>query len=341
MTLENFKQKLENKFPEEKYVIIRAGESSSDRSILKCLDCGRRIEVSTGELFSQQRKHLCSKCYYKRQDALKNEKTILSRLENKAYDIKFFMKGKNSVRRNMVSFICKKCGRINTREVTSFLHQNYDCGYCAGKKESKDTDRFLMELNEKYGNKFALLTEYVSATSPIMVRCNECGFIRKVKPPALLTSGFCPKCEKRRSNGEKRISKFLTKNNIDFIPQMYFSNWGIGLHYFDFYVPSFNLVLEFHGKQHYQFDKFFHKNEEDFLHRREKDKIKKEEAIKNNFNYISISYKLIDNIDVILGYIFNSTTIPQGSRGKCLEIETIQNLDEDIVCSLSKDKVET
>ena len=36
MTLENFKQKLENKFPEENYVIIYAGKNSYEHSVLKC-----------------------------------------------------------------------------------------------------------------------------------------------------------------------------------------------------------------------------------------------------------------------------------------------------------------
>ena len=326
MTLENFKQKLENKFPEENYVIIYAGKNSYEHSVLKCLDCGRRIEVNTGELFRSRRKYICTKCHYKRKDTRRNEEIISLRLKDKANNINFFMQDRKGIRHNMVTFTCNKCGRINTKEVANFLNQKYDCGYCEGKKESKDTDSFLLELNEKYGNKFTLLTEYHNSTTPVTVKCNKCGFIRNLKPPALLTSGFCPKCEKKSSIGEKRIGEFLTKNNIPFIPQMYFSNWDIGIHYFDFYIPSFNLVLEFHGKQHYQFNSFFHKSEEEFIYRKEKDKIKKDNAIKNNLNYVSISYQLINNLESILNYIFNSTTIPIGSRGKCLEIETIQDI---------------
>lgn len=326
MTLKNFKQKLENKFPEENYIIIYAGKNSYENSVLKCLDCGRRIEINTGELFRNRRKYICTKCHYKRKDTQRNEEIILLRLENKANNINFFMRDRKGIRHNMVTFTCNKCGRINTKEVANFLNQKYDCGYCEGKKESKDTDSFLLELNEKYGNKFTLLTEYSNSTTPITIKCNKCGFIRNLKPPALLVSGFCPKCEKKNSIGERKISSFLTKNNILFIPQMYFSNWDIGIHYFDFYIPSFNLVLEFHGEQHYQFNSFFHKDEKEFEYRKKKDKIKKDNAIKNNFNYISISYKLIDSLESVLNYVFNSTTIPSGSRGKCLEIETIQDI---------------
>lgn len=326
MTQEDFIRKINEKFSNEQYKIVYAGKNSSENSVFKCLICGRRIEIKTGELFRERRKYICSKCNYKRKDTQRNEEILLQRLENKATNIEFYMKERNGIRHNMINFTCSKCGRVNTKEVANFLRQKYNCGYCEGKKESKDNDYFQKELKEKYGEKFTVLTEYKNTTSSIMVKCNNCGFIREIKPNTLLSSGYCPKCEKKGSIGEKQIIKFLNKNNIEYIPQMYFSNWNIGLHYFDFYIPRYNLVLEYHGIQHYQFNSFFHKDQEDFSYRKERDLIKKKTAINNGLNYISIKYTLFDKLDVILEYIFNSTTILSGSRGKCLEIETIQDI---------------
>lgn len=326
MNNQDFSIKLHNKFPDEDYTIIYAGENSFDNSVIKCNLCGRRIEVNTGELFRTRRKHICSKCYYKRIDTLKNEEILCARLKDKATNIEFYMQERKGIRHNMINFTCAHCGRVNTKEVANLLKQKYDCGYCEGSKQSKDTDSFLKELYEKAGNRFTLLTEYINVKTPIKVRCNECGFIREVKPNTLLLSTFCPKCGKKESIGERTISKYLEQYNISYIPQMYFSNWDIGIHYFDFYIPSFNLVLEFHGKQHYEFNEFFHKTIEEFNYRQQKDLIKKESALQNGLNYVSINWKLISNLDFILTYIFNSTTIPVGSRGKCLEIETIQDI---------------
>lgn len=326
MTREDFIKKINNKFPDEEYSIIYAGKHSGENSVLKCGICNRRIEVNTGELFRARRQHICAKCYYKRVDTQKNEELLLQRLENKATNIEFYMKEHKGIRYHMINFTCAKCGRVNTKGVANFLRQKYDCGYCEGQKESKDTDLFQAELKEKYGEKFSLLTEYQNAVTPINVRCNNCGFIRAVKPNTLLYSGYCPKCEQKTSLGEKQIMKFLNNKHIEYIPQMYFSNWGIGLHYFDFYIPQYNLVLEYHGSQHYQFNSFFHKDEQEFACRQEKDRIKKQSAIDNGLNYISIKYTLFNSLDVILEYIFNSTTIPSGSRGKCLEIEAIQDI---------------
>lgn len=326
MNQEEFKQKLNKKYPDEEYVIIHAGEKSSENSIFKCLRCGRQIVIKNGDLFSSRRKHVCVKCYYKRKDTIKNENIIKKRLQGKATDINFFMQDRKGIRHNMVTFTCNNCGRINTKEVANFLRQKYDCGFCEGRQESKDTDYFLKQLYEKHGNKFSLLTEYINAASPIRIKCNNCGFIRDVKPNTLLISGFCPKCDKRSSMGEKKIARFLEQSNISYIPQMYFSNWQIGIHYFDFYIPVYNLVLEFHGIQHYEFNEYFHKTQEEFIYRKQKDKDKKDAALQNNLNYISIKYTLIDDLDSILTYIFNSTTIPEGSRGKCFEIETVQDI---------------
>lgn len=331
MEKEIFNKKLAEKFLDESYSVIYYGKTSQENTIIKCLDCGRRIEVNTGELFRARRKHICSKCHYKRKDTQKNEDLIKARLLNKATNICFFMQDRNGIRHNMVNFTCNKCGRINTKEVANFLRQKYDCGYCKGQKESKDTDSFMSQLKEKFGNRFELLNEYQNVKTDVRIKCTRCGFIRNIKPNSLLQSGYCPKCDVKNSKGEKVILEYLKEKKYNFECQKYFSDWNIGIHYFDFYIPSKNLVIEYQGIQHYVFNPFFHKNEEDFEHRKEKDLLKKQKAIEFGLNYISIHYSLFPQLFSILNFIFNSTTIPEGSRGKCLEIETIQDLDEDIV----------
>lgn len=326
MTEEKYYSKLQEKFGGEHFTVIHRGENSSDSSIFKCLDCGRRITIQNGELFRKKRKYICAKCHYKRRDTERNEQIIRKRLEGKTENIRFFMENRKGIRHNKVSFICSKCGKTNEKEVANFLRQKFDCSFCEGMKESKDTDIFLQEMNEKFGNRFSLVSGYVDAKTNVTIRCNSCGFIRQVKPPAFLISGFCPRCGDKKSTGEKIIATFLQKEEIWYEEQKYFSDWDIGLHYFDFYIPKYNCIIEYHGIQHYQYNEFFHKSEEDFQYRVEKDKIKKEAALEHNLNYISIKYTLKENLPVILEKLFNSTTIPEGSRGKCFEIETIQDI---------------
>ena len=327
MEKDKFNKKLKEKYPDEHYSVVYYGENSSQNSVIKCLDCGRRIEVNTGELFRARRKHICTKCHYKRKDTQKNENVIKEKLEKtKCYDIEFYMEESNGIKHHMVHYKCGKCNRLNTKKVSNLLRQKYNCGYCEGSKELKDTDTFTTQMHDKFGDSFSLMTEYNNACTPIKVKCNKCGFIRDVKPNAFLTSGYCPKCGDKSSRGEKAIASFLEKQNIEFETQKYFKDWNIGIHYFDFYIPKFNLVLEYHGQQHYDFIDYFHKNLADFNYRKKKDIQKLEGAITHGLNYISISYRLYNDLPSILKHIFNSTTIPEGSRGKCLEIETIQDI---------------
>lgn len=327
MEQDRFDKKLRDKFPNEHYIVIHYGENSSKNTVIRCLDCGRHIEVNTGELFRARRKHICSKCHYKRKDTEKNESIIKEKLAvSNCYDIEFYMEESNGIRHHMVHYRCGKCKRLNTKRVPNLLRQTYNCGYCEGNKQSKDTDTFISQMQNKFGDSFSLISEYENAKTSIRVKCNKCGFIRDVKPNTFLMSGYCPKCGDKSSHGEKVIATFLEDRGIDFETQKYFKDWGIGVHYFDFYIPKFNLVLEYHGRQHYEFVDYFYKDLNSFIYRKEKDKKKLEGAIAHKLNYVSISYKLYNNLSSILNCIFNSTTIPEGSRAKRLEIETIQDI---------------
>lgn len=335
MTYEDFMIKINNKFPEEEFEVIQWGKNSSENSIIKCLNCNREITVNTGELFRKRRTKICSKCNYIRKDTLKNREIIKEKIGDKGYNIEFYMaqQSKNGNKGDKVRFTCSKCERVNEFFVGNLLKNNssIECQYCSGQKNKKDHIAYKFELNEKYPNAFTLLSDYEDIDKEIKIRCNTCGFIRKVKPTNLLRNGFCPKCGKNKSTGEAKICAWLDENNIRYEQQKYFKDWNIGLHYFDFYLPEYNLVIEYQGIQHYEFNPYFHKTIENFSYCKNKDNIKKNAAIENGLNYLSIKYTLYHKIEKILDNILKgSTTIPQGSRGKCLEMEHFQQ-EEDIV----------
>ena len=209
MTKEQFLEKINKKFADENFSIIYMGKNSSENSIIKCLDCNRKITVNTGELFRSRRKHICSKCYYLRKDTQINRDKVLTLLKDKAYNIEFFMKkqSKNGNKGDCVRFTCLKCDYINELWVYGILRSNQcNCQRCSGQRKDKDDIIFSQELNELYPNKFTILVPYKDVKTDIRVRCNNCGFIRNVKPSALIRSGFCPKCGKNKSIGENFIS---------------------------------------------------------------------------------------------------------------------------------------
>jgi len=333
MTEKQFLEKINKKFSDEKFSIVYMGKNSSENSIIKCLSCGRKITVNTGELFRSRRKYICTKCHSLRKDTQVNHDKVLKLLNGKAYNIEFFMKkqSKNGNKGDCVRFVCLKCDYVNELWVSNILRNNQcNCQRCSGQRKDKDDIIYFQELNTLYPNKFTILTPYKNVKTDIKVKCNDCGFIRNVKPTALMNSGFCPKCGKIKRTGENFISKWLDEHHINYEVQKYFKNWDIGLHYFDFYLPELNLVIEYHGQQHYSFNPYFHRTMENFNYYLEKDKIKKETCLQHGINYISINSKNYCHLEKILLIITDSTTIPFGSRGKCLEIESFRK-EEDIV----------
>jgi len=97
------------------------------------------------------------------------------------------------------------------------------------------------------------------------------------------------------SRGELRIAEFLSKECVRFYREYYME----GLYsrrkrllYFDFYVPEFNLFIEFDGSQHYSKNKKQYAKENDFL--------KNAYCLKNGYEFLRIKYDQIDEIEDII-----------------------------------------
>ena len=81
---------------------------------------------------------------------------------------------------------------------------------------------------------------------------------------------------------------------------------GNGLLSYDFYLPKYNLLIEFQGKQHEQVCRGVHSTKEDFEKQVEHDKRKFNYAIENNIDIIYIYYWQYDEIEDILKYELNN-----------------------------------
>ena len=105
------------------------------------------------------------------------------------------------------------------------------------------------------------------------------------------------------SEGENKIAKFLRDNNIKFYEEYSFPNLfgtGGGLLRYDFYLPKYNLIIEFNGLQHREFIQYFHKTHEEFERLKEHDKRKRIYALEHNIDLLDIWYYNEDNIEYIL-----------------------------------------
>lgn len=103
------------------------------------------------------------------------------------------------------------------------------------------------------------------------------------------------------SKGEKRIESYLYIKNINFIPQKSFDGLiglGGGLLSYDFYLPDYNLLIEYQGEFHDGNGNYFVK--QNLEYRYEHDRRKREYVKINDINLLEIWYEDFDNIEDIL-----------------------------------------
>ena len=80
----------------------------------------------------------------------------------------------------------------------------------------KSHEQFLKELSD-INKDIEILSEYVNTDTKILCRCKKDDYIWEATPNNLLRFRGCPKC--KRSQGERLVENYLTRNNIKFNTQ--------------------------------------------------------------------------------------------------------------------------
>lgn len=143
-------------------------------------------------------------------------------------------------------------------------------------------------------SQYKKLSPYKGSNEKILVDFGCSHGIQSIFPVNLCNGSACPICN--QSLGELSILNYLYDNNIDFIREykietdiMFFKKKR-----YDIYLPLYNLIIEVHGVQHYEFVEHFHKTEEVFLLKKEIDTKKEAFAREMGYNYMIIDYKEAD-----------------------------------------------
>ena len=158
---------------------------------------------------------------------------------------------------------------------------------------------FVSKSKVIFGNKYDYsLVNYKNSKAKVDIICPIHGIFHKT-PNGHLNGGGCPLCFS--SKGERKIFSILKGNNILFERQKTFSDCKfIDKLRFDFYLPKYNICIEYNGEQHYNNISYWRNS---FLLNVKKDKIKKSFCEKNNIELLVISY--LDDIYNILKNRFN------------------------------------
>ena len=114
----------------------------------------------------------------------------------------------------------------------------------------------------------------------------------------------CPKC--LESKGESEIEKFLLIKNVNYQKQKTFDDCRDKYPLkFDFYLPKYNVLIEFQGIQHYQPTCFYEGQNiyHDFLSQKNRDAIKRRWCNQNDYKLVCISHEDFSKIPVMIEQI--------------------------------------
>ena len=270
----------------------------------RCKKCGYLWETTPNSLMQGKGCHLCAN---KKIGLLKIKSNDEFIEQMKLLNPNIKVLSKYNGNRKKVDCLCLIDNHKWEATPSNLLH-GYGCPVCSNKRISKlrlkPQNDFILEMKLKHPN-ITVLGKYTGTNNKILCKCNDCGNEWHTTPSCLLTKNSgCPSCSS--SNGEKIIKEYLFLNNIHNISQKRFDDlFGVngGKLSYDFYIPDYNLLIEFQGIQHEKPIEYFG-GEQRLANQQEHDRRKRQYAKDNNIRLLEIWYYDIDNIQNILDDIF-------------------------------------
>jgi len=237
--------------------------------------------------------HGCSKCtknyQYNTKDFIETSQIIHS----KKYDYSLVEYKTTNFK---IKIICKKHGIFEQTPNSHLMGKG--CAMCYGNKK-RNINQFIDKSIKTHGKKYNYsLVEYKNNKTKVKITCQKHGIFEQTPHMHLYGQG-CPIC--KESLGENKIRVFLEKNNFIYMFQKTFDDCRYKQQLqFDFYLPKYNMCIEYDGIQHFEPIGYFG-GEKSFKTQKEKDNIKNIYCKENNIKLLRISYK--DNINKKLSYL--------------------------------------
>lgn len=190
--------------------------------------------------------------------------------------------------KDMRSYIFVTCPTHGKFRVRADGHLKYICKECSIEKNKRTTVEFI-EISKKlypgmatYDNTF-----YKSNMDKITVTCIKHGDFEVQACHHISPNGGsfgCKQC--RMSKGENKIVRYLIDNDIEFIQEYKIDGYRFE---YDFYLPKYNLLIEYDGIQHFVPIKIYG-GQKGFEIIKKRDKIKTKLAKKHGYSLLRIAY---------------------------------------------------
>jgi hypothetical protein len=183
---------------------------------------------------------------------------------------------------------CRTHDYISKIRIKSIL-AGCGCEKCRYEKTSQALTLSDKEIADRINNSdfdVEYASGYIGMDFTIKVKCQKCGCIYETSPRNI---SKCPECD-FYYRGEKLTADCLKDNNINYLTQYIFKDCiYINPLKFDFYLPDYNICVEYNGQQHYKHVMCFG-GEERFKNQQIRDNIKRQYCKDNGIKLIEIPY---------------------------------------------------
>ena len=274
-----------------------------DYSKMNYMNNNTKIKIicpTHGEFEQTPKTHLtsgCNKCYLdSRRISIDEMKFRGSTIHNNFYD---YSKVNFNKIMDKIIIICPIHGEFE-QIVNNHINNKQGCMDCKIESSKLLYEDFVIKSNKVHNNLYEYPVQSFDYNSNIKIICPKHGIFNQLPNNHLNKKYGCNVCKK--SNGEKCIANILEKNNIEYKTEYIFNECKYKKPLrFDFYLPHYNICIEYNGIQHYESVKYFGGIDTLILNKK-RDNIKKQFCYKNNINLISISYK--EDVEDILQSLF-------------------------------------
>jgi hypothetical protein len=266
-----------------------------------------------GSFWQNSHSHLnnkgCSLCYKSTRGQSKKEKSKQSFVKNASKIHHDFYDYSLSNYENAYKKVAIRCPihGLFYQSPNAHINNKNGCRKCRYIKSAKSntytTKEFIDKANQKHNNKYIYTkTNYINTDLKVVIICKIHGDFLQT-PHGHLSGKGCPKC--KSSHGEGKITQILQRYNIEYETQKTFINCKNKLPLrFDFYIPKYNLVIEYNGQQHYTLTGFSNAQKR-LIDIKKNDIIKKIFCYKYKINLLIIPFQKYNNIELIIKELLN------------------------------------
>lgn len=268
-----------------------------------CKECIRLNKLGRSHNVPNRIDNHYNELFAKYENKLKEQENGSEYVLNKIYS-------KNG--RTMLDLIHLKCNEHYHVEQNKFFKiknrcQNPSCKFKRRSQQKlKSLEQVKKEVSDLIGDEYEIISDYVGTNENVTFYHKLCDNTFKMTPHNFLAGQRCPHCTITPSTGECAIINILKKMNVKYTFQKSFDDLvgycGYPLSY-DFYLPKFNLLIEYQGEYHDGSISFIPQTK--IQKAQEYDQIKREYAKSHGIDLLEIWYWDFDNIENILKETLN------------------------------------